>query len=237
MNIFDVFIFCGGKCGGTTLANTMHKNNFKTTHLHDIKCKGIYQSTIDIENNDLFDILQNNSKDKSIYIIDVYRTPIERQISGFFENISIFVPNYKELNIDELIFIFNTKYLYNIENYHPINKLLNHYSIPLFQTFDFDKKYNLIEKDNKIFIKLLFKDISYWKDILSEIFNKQIVLYPDNLTVNKDINSIYKNFKEKYKIPKVFIEKNVMNDIEFKIYNTTLEQEEYISNWLKKSID
>jgi hypothetical protein len=236
MNEFDVFIFCGGKCGGTTLANTLHNNNFKTTHLHDTKVKGMFQSTIDLNNDTLYNIIEHNSKEKKIYLIDSYRTPIERQISSFFENINIFVTNYKNISIEELIIIFNKNYIYNIENYHPINKILNYYNVPLFNTFNFDKKYNLIEKDNKIFIKILFRHIDNWEYILSDIFGRKIIMYPDNLTINKDINKIYEEFKTRYKVPKKIIE-YLQNDNEFKIYNTLEEQEEYILYWLNKCLD
>ena len=82
METFDVFICCGGKCGGTTLAYTFHQNGYKTTHLHSSRHLGNFKSTIDV--NHTFDIINASKQKGPIYIIDSYRTPIERKISCFF---------------------------------------------------------------------------------------------------------------------------------------------------------
>ena len=232
--IIDIFVYCGGKCGGSTLINTFYKNEYKTLHLHTINCKG-FLNYIDFNINDIHDILNESCKNKDIYIIDSYRTPIERKISSFFQNISLDIPNYESLSVEEIIDVFNRHFITYSEEYHPINEPLLHYDIPLFTKFDFEKKYNIVKKDNKIFIKILFKDIKEWDKILSEIFGKEIIIYPLNLTENKDVYELYQKFKSLYKVPKTYIDNVLMNDTEFKIYNTKEEQEEYIKKWLSNS--
>ena len=229
----QVIVFCGGKCGGTTLANTFHKNGYMSHHFHDIKCKGLFGTTIETDN--IFDFIDENSKDNNVYIIDVYRTPIERSISSFFQNIDIHLPNYKNLTIEDIIKFYNDNKLYLIEDYHPINTMLKKYNILPFDNFNFETKYNIIRENNKIFIKLLFKDINNWDKILSEIFENSITMYNANLTENKNTYKLYKLFNEKYKIPKEYITRFLTNNIEFKIYNTYKEQQEYITKWLNKS--
>lgn len=235
MDLFNVFILCGGKCGGTTLANTFAKNNFSVTHLHGLKTKGMFSSNIDCNNTIQF-LEKSCEKYENVYIIDVYRTPIERKISSFFQNISTDLPNYNNLSIQEIIDYFNNNLLCNLENYHPINQILNHYNIPLFNNFDFEKKNNMFKQDNKIFIKLLFKDIDEWSNILSIIFNKKIVIHNSNMTRNKPIYKLYKKFIENYKVPKSYMDKYLVNDINFKIYNSIEEQDNYINMWEKKQI-
>jgi hypothetical protein len=201
-------------------------------HLHGFNCNGN-------SNNFKFEIGENkiiNYMKKSItpiYILDVYRNPIERSMSSFFQNIGLFLPNYKTLTIEELIVFFNSNNLYK-ETYHPINKMLDAHNLKHFEQFDFQKGYNIVEKGNLIFIKLLFKNIDNWDKILSEIFQKPIKLINDNLTIEKNIFSLYNEFKSQYKIPKHFIE-FIKNDKEFKIYNTKIEQKLYIEKWLKTS--
>ena len=97
------------------------------------------------------------------------------------------------------------------------------------------QKYNIIKKDNKVFIKILFRDIHIWDKILSEIFDKEITIYPENLTTDKEINNLYKKFKNEYKVPKSFIYNQLKNDKEFKIYNTQDDQEDYIKKWIDNS--
>jgi hypothetical protein len=234
MELFDIFILCGGKCGGTTLAKTFSMNGYKTTHIHSLKNKGLFKSSID--KNNIILTMDNSCINKKIYIIDSYRNPIERKISSFFQNINIYMPDYKNKSIDDLISCFNNDYINNLEEYHPLNQALNHYNIPLFNKFDFDKGYNIVEKDNKIFIKILFKDINKWNIILSEIFQKEIIIINDNLTKNKNIINIYNSFKHLYKVPNHYIYNKLLNDINFKIYNTKQEQNTYIQKWLNLSI-
>jgi len=178
----------------------------------------------------LFNIIDYSSKNKKIYIIDCYRNPIERKISAFFQHINLHLPNYKELSIEELIMFFNENILVKIENYHPINEALNHYNMPLFDSFDFVNKYNKVEHENKVFIKLLFNNINDWDKILSNILKTPIKINSHNLTTDKEFYEIYKNFKGKYRLPETYIDV-ILNDNEFKIYNTKKQQEEYVNKW------
>lgn len=230
--MFNVFVYCGGKCGGLTLFFTFLINDYQSIHTHS---NNYYQETSG-DKYTIFDNINLSSKNyEKIYIIDSYRTPIERSISSFFQNIELHLPNYKNLSIQEIMSIFNNHNLYKCEDYHPMNEVLTHYNIPLFDNFNFKKGYNIVEQDNKIFIKLLFKDINNWDKILSEIFGKNIIIHNENLSENKEYNDLYKKFKENYKIPKHYLLNELIYDREFKIYNTETEQSKYIEEWLKKS--
>lgn len=255
--LYNVFVYCGRKSGSRTLNYTFLKNDFRSFHVHNniyyictyhkpcFKLKnvsGIIQTVplTPLQNSSsVFELINSSCKvHDDIFIFDVYRTPIERKISCFFQNIKSHLPNYKNLKIDELINFFNTNLLYELEEYHSINEVLTNYNIPLFTKFDFEKKYNLVKQSNKIFIKLLFKDIDKWDKILSEIFQKEITLHPSNLTKNKpDIYVLKNEFFKNYKIPKKYIEEKLKNDVEFKIYNTEEEQSEYIKKWLESAFD
>jgi len=228
---FNVFIYCGGKCGSSTLFETFLKH-FKTTHVHS----NYYYINILRKNTSIFDVIDVScKKHEYVYFIDSYRTPIERKISSFFQNLKLHLPNYKDLTIDDIIRFFNTKLIYRIEEYHSINEVMTYYNVPLFKTFDFDKKYNIVQKDNKVFIKVLFKNIDIWENIFNEIFSKQINLCNVNISEKKDISILYNEFKANYKVPKAYIETTLANDTEFKIYNTEEEQRDYINKWLEKS--
>ena len=231
--MYQVFVYCGGKCGGTTLCETFIKNHYKTIHLHSANC-WVNVSRSDTSINEI--INKSCQEYGQIFIIDSYRNPIERKISSFFQNITIHLPNYTKMNVYELIRWFNNKFINGNEDYHPINEVMAHYDIPLFTTYDFDNKHNIVTTpDNKTFIKLRFKDIKSWDTILSGIFGKNITMYPDNLTENKDIYQLYKQFKFLYKVPKKYIQTIINNNTEFKIYNTPEEQEEYIRFWSDRS--
>jgi len=236
MDDYDIIIFCGGKCGGTTLANTFQKNGYKTLHMHGANSPGMFNPNINLNNN-IFDIIDNSATSHKVYIIDSYRNPFERKISAFFQHIDNDINLYEKLSPDELCDLFNNKHLCN-EDYHPLNNVLNHYELKAFPTFDFNKCYNIIEKDNKVFIKLRFNDVSNWGTILRKIIGKEITIYPENLTKNKKSGKLYSLFKNVYKPPESYIDNYLLKDSEFRIYNTRTEQEDYINKWkgLHKSL-
>jgi len=132
---YKVFIYCGGKCGRTTLDTTFTKNNYKTIKIHS----NLYYKNVFDKNGNVFDLIDKSCINEKIYIIDSYRTPIERKISSFFQNIQIHLPNYLKMTTEEIINFFNQKLIYELEEYHPINEVLKHYNIPLFNIFKFEK--------------------------------------------------------------------------------------------------
>uniref|UniRef100_A0A6C0GZD6 Sulfotransferase domain-containing protein n=1 Tax=viral metagenome TaxID=1070528 RepID=A0A6C0GZD6_9ZZZZ len=233
-HIYDVFVFCGGKCGGVTIANTLQKNGFIVLHMHSLKYSGMNDCKFDPKNiyNEMTKSCNNKQK---VYFIDCYRNPIERKISSFFQNIENYLPNYENMDIDELIDNFNRNFYYIMPNNHPINSVFKYYNLPNFTKFDFENRYNILENKNQIFIKILFKDIKNWNNILSKIFKKNIIIYSKNETLHKNIGLLYKHFLNNYKIPTEFIDDILENDKEFTIYNTPEEQTNYINEWLLKS--
>ena len=228
----DTFVYCGGKCGSKTLSYTLenslhvHSNiNFQKTILNEEK------------NISIFDIINyNRSNKKHVYIIDSYRTPIERKISSFFENIRTHLPNYKELSIESIIDHFNSKLLARLEEYHSLDEVFRYFRVDPFTKFNFEKKYITKNYENITFIKIRFQEISEWDSILSKIFNKKIKMVTHNLTETKEIFNLYTEFKKIYKIPKTYIHTQLANDSQFKIYNSPKEQEEYVNKWLLKSV-
>ena len=144
----------------------------------------------------IFNIINKSiAVNRQVYFIDVYRPPIERKISSFFWKYAYtHIPNYSKLNVYQLIHIFYNKFLRTLEEYHSINEVMNHYNVPLFTSFDFDKKYNIITKNNMHFIKLRVDNISEFDKILAYIFQIPIKMHNDNVTNNKPIYSLYQEF-------------------------------------------
>ena len=224
----DVICLTSGKCGSSTLRETFIRNGFKCIKAH-YKKDFIKQFNYD----GLIDLINRSSKNKELYIIDSYRTPIERKISSFFESIPNHTPNYKNIPTKELIDTFNSRHLNTKEEYHSINPIMEEYGLTPFDTFDFKKKYLVKKKGNLIFVKLLFSNINNWGENLSEIFNKKIDIYNGNISKKKEYNTEYSKFKQMYKTKKSYINEILKNDTQFKIFNTPEEQEIYINKYLK----
>jgi hypothetical protein len=226
-----IFVYCSGKCGSTTLFRTLSQY-YKTLHVHTNE---EFYTTSQQKVFTIFDVIKCSeiSQDK-IYIIDSYRNPIERKIASFFNNINAHIPKYKKHKLRDLVKIFNNNYLKHTEEYHSIDEVMNHYHLPLFETFDFEKKYNLLVYKNINFIKLRFCDINNWPEILENIFNRNIILKNENMSENKDYSIIYNNFKKIYYVPNVYYNLQLPADIHFKIYNTEEEQKTYYEKWKER---
>ena len=104
MENYDIFVYCGSESGGGTLYKTFIYNQYNVSYLHNNFHWVNYLNNDDIP---IFDTIDESCKNKKVYIIDCFRNPLERAISAFFQNISMFLPKYNELTTDEIISYFN----------------------------------------------------------------------------------------------------------------------------------
>lgn len=218
-----VFVFCSGKCGSCTLLTTFKSNGMKSIHIH-----GLAQYNNQNHKLPLFEFMDMSKQGEPVVVIDVYRLPVERKISSFFQN------NDTEKPIQELVRAFNEQFK-NIESYHSINDVFDHYKIPRFSSFDFKKRFITKTEQNMVFIKLHFNDISNWGSILSNAMGRPITIVSNNRSSEKTYYETYTRFKQQYKIPKEFLS-IVENDPEFHIFNTPQEKKAYIEKWTANSI-
>jgi hypothetical protein len=202
---YDVIIFSGGKTGGSTLHNTFLHDwiNCRPIHLHrdkffkDAQLIGNRPFKQTDNPKSIFDLVKEEA-----YFIDVYRNPIDRKISSYFQNLEhnrreFKVP--KNLTIDEEVDFFQMNVFHNIENYESISEVMKHYGVE--GVMDYREDYWIKRRDNLIFIKLKFDKISKWNEILSDIFGRKIEIKNANLSSEKEYYKTYKLFK------KIFYEK------------------------------
>jgi hypothetical protein len=182
--------------------------------------------------NDIIHFLSN--KGKNVYVIDVYRTPVERKMSEYFEKLSPYHFNNSEENIakysmQRIINRFNQifPHLENGDHY------FEQYNIENPISFDFDKKYSLQEINNIKYIKLRLCDSDLWASILSNILKQDIVIIYDYKTEDKGIGELYKRFKNEYKLPANYLE--VIKSCKyFNFYYNEEERNKYLKFWFQK---
>ena len=181
------------------------------------------------------EIIQYNSYiGKNVYVIDVYRTPIERKMSEFFEKISPYHFNNSEENINKYSIKrisdrFNKVFPYLALGDHYIDK----YNIPIPESFDNVNKFLNINHKNINYIKLRLKDSGNWGNILSSILNTEIIIVNDYETNNKIIGKLYSTFKNEYKLPANFFE-FIKNDKFLLFYYSEEERNQYLNLWKNK---
>ena len=212
----QVYINCGGKSGSKTLEKTL-RQYYRCLHTHG----NFYFQQYVLKNNSktLYDCIQESMNSfKKVFVIDVYRTPLERAISSCFQN----KPN---TTIED----FNYNLLIG-ENYSCMEEILFELNLPRIHKFDFEKKYNLIIHKNLHIIKIRFQDINEWDQILSNIFKQEILIIPDNLSINKSYYEKYKYVLNNLPIPTTYFT-CLINTNEFKLYNSSEEVTNYILKW------
>lgn len=232
-----IFVYCPAKVGSTSLVSYIRlyaTDKYSVVHLHDeIMLKvltGITGVTIK-------EIIEYNAQiGREVWAIDVYRTPIERKMSTYFEEISSLHFNNTEeaiskYKVERLIDRFNLIYPYVATGDHYMDKYGISESLP--GAFDFDKKYLLINKCGVKYLKLRLADSVEWGSIMSELLRTPIKISQENETKDKAINMQYDNFKTAYKLPlKYFLD---LKDDKYLTYFCSLEEREaYLKKWSTK---
>lgn len=232
-----VFIYSPPKVGSTTLTTSLRVslgNTYNIVHIHDEIMLNVLTGISGISINDIIRFLSDLGK--TVYVIDIYRTPIERKMSEFFEKLSPYHFNNTEDNIaatysmSKIINRFNRLFphIENGDHYHDCYNIVN--PVP----FDFNKKYTHEIVHNVNYIKLRLCDVSMWPIILSTIFNSEIVIINDYITCSKkSIGALYEQFKAEYTIPYNYLER-IKQDTYLHIYYSESERNNYIQHWTNK---
>jgi len=231
-----VFVYSGPKVGSTSIVSSLRIfgiDKFSVIHIHDEEMLNVLGHVKGITINEI--ILYNKYIGRNVYVIDVYRSPIERKISAYFEKIGSYHFNNTDekmnnYNIHKVINRFNKLFPHIANGDHFIDK----YKISIPDHFDYDKKYLLVQENGITYIKLRLKDASYWNNILTNIFGTRICIVKDYESTNKPIKELYLTFKSMYKVPL-----NLLDDIlqckYLNYYYSEHELKEYYNQWLHLS--
>jgi hypothetical protein len=230
-----IFVYSQPKVGSTSLVSSIRifaSHMYNVIHIHDEEMLRVLTNITGITVNEL--ILYNKYIGKEVYVIDVYRSPIERKMSAFFEKIDTLhfnnsCENIQQYNMKKLINRFNKIFPFIGSGDH----FLDVYPIKKPSTFDYENKYLFIEENNIKYIKLRLSDSSQWGTILTKLLECPIKIIKDYETETKPVKDLYIKFKELYKIPE-----NYLNELEnckyLNYYYSPDEKSEYLSKWMQK---
>ena len=229
-----IFIYTPPKVGSTTLVTSLRVSLGKTyniIHIHDDVMLNVLTG-LNVSVNDLIHYCANMGK--NVFVIDVYRSPVERKMSEFFEKISPYHFNNTDENINHYSIKrvsdrFNKLYPHLAKEEHYFDK----YNIEHPIAFNFDKKYTIQIIDKIKYIKLRLIDSKNWGNFLSEILQTKIILINDYQTIHKDIGNLYKRFKQEYKLPSNYYEM-LKNDKYLHLYYSEEERNNYFEEWRPK---
>lgn len=230
-----IFVYTPPKVGSTTLVSSLRislRNNFNIIHIHDEIMLNVLTGIKGIK---IMDIINYLSKDgKTVFVIDVYRSPIERKISEFFEKISPYHFNNSNENISNYPITRITERFNKVFPYLDIDEhYFKYYNIEQPIPFDFNKKYTIQLVDNVQYIKLRLCDSNHWASILSDVFKTEVVLILDYKTDDKVIGNLYNNFKNEYKLPINYFD--IIKDNKYlNFYYSADEISTYLNTWKNK---
>lgn len=233
-----IFVYSAPKVGSTSIVSSFRIFGielFDIIHIHDEEMLHVLANVKDITVNEI--ILFNKYLGKDVYVINIYRSPIERKISSFFEKIGSHHFNANDVDVNK----YNiTKVINRFNNIFPWigngDHFIDNYNINIPDKFDFTKKYLLVHQNNITYITLRLKDSNEWGNILTNIFGFNIRTIKDYESSNKPIKDLYNSFKCNYKIP-INLLKDTINDKYLKYYYSSDEINKYYNDWLIKSTD
>jgi len=233
-----IFIYTPPKVGSTTLVSSLRISlgkSFNIIHIHDEVMLSVLSGIDNITINEIINFLSQQGK--NVYVIDVYRTPIERKMSEFFEKISPYHFNNSESNINKYSIKrvsdrFNKLFPHLENGDHYFEKFNIENPVP----FDFTNKYTIQVINNIKYIKIRLCDSQLWDNILSKVLNTDIVLITDYSTDKKEIGDLYKRFKKEYKLPKNYFD--IIKSCKFlNFYYNEEERNVYLNYWENKLCD
>ena len=228
-----IFVYCPPKVGSTSLVSSLRLSLNDTFHVKHIHDETMLKIVTGIENITIQGIINYNVFiNKNVFVIDIYREPLERKMSEYFGKLSAYHFNTTNKKISSysierivkrfnLIFpyIANEDHFYQRYDTHGINKI-----------FDFEKKHTCVkQKDKLTYLKLRLRDAFIWPEILEPYLGKKIVMIRDYERNNLPLSELYNHFKKIYRIPENLLYV-IKNDQSFQSYLSKDEQKDYLLN-------
>lgn len=241
-----VLLYCPEKVGSSSIVSSIRtcaSDKFVVFHTHDhtvakINSKKAHIDVTDIKLNSTF-VNPITGTERRVFIIDIFREPIERKISYYFQKLSELHFNNSEHNllnypIEKVIKRFNDIYIH-MESTDYFNERYGLVDDDIIKSFDFEKKY-VVKKDvfGTTYVKLRLADSNNWGNILSAILGTPITMVKNYDTMDKNIGLLYTRFKEQYRLPYNYFEL-LLTDKTLDLYMDKHEKEAYLNKWFGKT--
>lgn len=227
-----IFVYCAPKVGSTSLVSSLKLfacEKYTVFHAHD---DNPLHTLTNIDTITMLEFIHYSATEgKKVVVFDIYRTPLERKMSEYFEYIcdlhfNVNETTLKAIPLSILMDRFNQVFRHiGNEDYfqqrYQVDSLIPAH-------FDGEKGWMEVEKDKVTFIKLRLQDSHRWESILGTILNIPIKIVKDYETEKKEIGDLYKQFKREYKIPLNYLE-DIQKDPSFDFYHNEAERKLYMA--------
>ena len=207
----DYLVYSSHKTATQTLVKTLNSNSFNCINLHNLP-------DIGLKNGDFQEYLNNylEKKMKKLNVITVFRDPMERHISSFFQGYGTRPIRLKEVGneFETIIYRYTIEQLQNkfiqelgnkslIGLSESIHELCHELQISVEAlNYNNEIEYGLYESENiRLYIfrfDILTRNTEY---LLSDITEKKILINNANMSNSKWYKDIYSEFKASLVIP------------------------------------
>ena len=244
----EIFCLCSGKTASTSLFNSFAALGYNVMHVHSTQyflSRIVRKAHVPYAGFSIIDFINYSMElsNKPIIVIDVFRDPIERKISAFFQGLQrVFMKKINNIyneelswlqfkmkyfeNINDLIEIFNKYFLLFHENYYAHDEwTLDGYNFDLYP-FDSQMKYSRYEHRNKFYFLLRFDDLKNWSKIFRRYGFDNFSLATQNISSGKDYSGLYQRFRENFFFPSSIYPEIMFNHLHFNKYRLFLSSQE-----------
>ncbi len=245
-----VFVYQMGKVASSSIYFSLKERKMIVYHIHRLNEKhirevhksllektGLIESkVVDERGVRIYNMFMKNNK-RPVYIISLVRSPIERNMSAFFQNKELYTKQRNYSDTNKLIDLFYLLYDHDTPLMWFDREFKQCLNVDIYDSpFLKDKKYKILKSKN---FNILLMRVDIEDDIKENIISdflgiKNFNLKNKNVGTLKNYNAEYKEFKNKIKLSESYI--NRMLDSKFANYfYTKKEINQFKQQWLQKS--
>lgn len=246
-----VFIYTPPKCGSTALVSSFRLFAAKKINVYHFHNESLLPKKYKEEGVTINDLIHYCAHvlNKSVYVIDVYRTPIEQKMSIFFERLAVHhfnVPTSSLTNsslfpITKLTKRFNQlfphlateDYMFDMYGDKVSAAIMSRFPTFPQNTFSINHTVNLVK-----YIKLRLQDSAHWGSILSSIFGIHMEVIVDYAggKGTATLEKLYAEFKKSYRIPSHYLDELKIADRGLNYYLSEKERATYFAKWTAATV-
>lgn len=245
-----VCVYCAPKVGSTSLISSLRLFGtfaMDVLHIHDDAMLRVLGNIRQVTVPDLLNHAATVLK-KKVFVINIYRSPVERKMSVFFEKVGPYHFNVDRehiahVSIPRAIRRFNCIFPHiGTEDHfaHHYHRFFPEWSEQEFQekvlgTHFSSSPSQLFEHRNWTFINLRLLDVHRWADTLQPVLGIRLRIVSDNVTATKPAMGQWaEQFKAAYTLPLNLFE-SLQTDPLLSYYYSADERAAYLSQWEQRT--
>lgn len=247
-----VVVFCGGKCGSSSLQTYFKTMGVPCVRIHNVD-HFVDEYAPFLKNDQVLrkklhlDVILTMFAQSytNILVVDAYRDPIERKLSSFFQNFQVNLARARVLEIawnrndtQTQMKLFEKSIMPLLENRNGIDSMSPEF---FDMEFDFTNKFQKMAHPtipSVTLLKLRFHDISSWHRILSNALGTQEILPPiphENTSQTKPYAEEYYQWRSGFSLMDISTLWALVFHPVFCKYHTFREFADYVTQWCKIS--